>query len=88
MKRKHKRRFATYYYTDEGAPVEARATQGSCKTEDGAKRATAVRLVLDQYVKAVIFDRAKGVAIWTFTRTSYGVRMALGSATQLLRRIK
>ena len=75
--RTFKRPFATYYYTASvsGDP----AHQGAAKTEEGAKRSTVVRIILAQYVKAVILDRRGGTVLYTLRRTQGGIAIHYGS---------
>ena len=94
MKKKNfARPYTTLYYNSITSPERAWVSQGACKTEDGAKVATAVRLVLGQHVMAKVFDRRTEIQIFTFKRTTDGIKMWFGreegsNVVQLRRRLK
>jgi hypothetical protein len=90
-KAKIKHPFATLYYTDPMAKVDAYSSQGTTKSEDGFKRAGAVKLILGQYAKVIVIDRRTGVIAYTLRRTLNGISIHYGdSAMQVshLRRVK
>lgn len=87
------RPYTTLYYGSITDGEKAWVTQGACKTEDGAKVATAVKLILGQYGMARVYDKRNEVLIFTFKRTVDGIKMWFGreegsNVVQLKRRRK
>jgi hypothetical protein len=76
-----KRRFKTLYYSTIGVNQGAYVSQGAASSEDGAKKATVVRVFLEQYPQAIIIDRVTGVVIYTLRHTSKGITVHYGTAT-------
>ena len=74
-----KRPYTTLYYHGPNDEYAAHATHGACASEQGAIRASIVRVFLGQYTKAVIYDRTTGVAIYNVKRASGGLRVDYGS---------
>jgi len=88
-----KRPYATKYYTGLAVREDAYSTQGAATTEQGAIRATVVRIFMSEYAKAVIFDRRTNVPIYTVKIGVHGIQVHYGSAVlndvaDKLRRIK
>jgi len=78
----YKRPFATHYYrfpTDTGPEL---VSQGAAKTEEGAIRATVVRVFVGQYAKAIIYDRDSGSAMYHVITGPGGLRVRYGSGVQ------
>lgn len=75
-----KRPYATHYYSDPAAKEPAFTSQGAAKTDEGAIRATVVRVFMHQYVKALIHDRRTGLLLYTIKLDSGGLRVHYGRA--------
>ncbi len=85
----HKRPFATYYFHGILDKDDEYASTGCCETEDGAKSRTIVKVYLNKYEKAVIYNRNTGVTLLTLIRTKHGVEERWGHrTTDYLRRVK
>ncbi len=80
-----KRPYATHYFTLASDKESSLTQQGAAKTEDNAKRATVVRIILDQWAKATIVDRRSGIVIYTLVRTGRGIDIKLGGREALRR---
>ncbi len=74
-----KRPFRTYYYDEVDAPYDAYVTQGNCKSEDGAKRASIVRVYMREHPKALIINTRTWIVLWTLKRTDKGVEEYIGN---------
>lgn len=85
-----KRPFATYYYADIHCEHNAYSTQGHAATEQGAIRASVVRVFLEQHAMAVIIDRRTGVPIYSVKRGVQGISVHYGTSTTTtqLKRVK
>jgi hypothetical protein len=85
-----KRPFATHYFSDLNARENAYASQGAASSERGAIRATVVHVFMQEWAKALIYDRRTGVLIYTVKVTSHGIQVYYGATaeTQHLRRVK
>lgn len=75
--KKLKRPFITRYFDEPGGAAEA---HGACTTEEGAIRATVVRIFVGQWLYAVVFDRSKAgdVPIYTIKRTGNALTVHYG----------
>jgi hypothetical protein len=87
-----KRRYATNYYTSVHDRGPSFTSHGAAASEQGAIRATVVRIFMGQYGKAVVVDRETGIPIYTIKLTVEGLRVQYGrgEAEQpvLLRRVR
>lgn len=82
MKTLIKRPFATHYYSSAGDHEPSFTSCGAAKTEEGAIRATVVRVFIGQYAKAIIHDRVTGVALYHVLTGAGGLRIRYGSGVQ------
>lgn len=86
-----KRPYATHYFTSPGDKFAAFTAHGACSSEQGAIRATVVRIFMGQYSKAVVVDRELEIVIYTIRLTGAGLQVTYGreqQAAPLLRRVK
>lgn len=73
------RPFATHYFTNPNDTKAAEISHGACSTEQGAIRASVVRLFLGQYGRCQIVDRESGAVIYTVKRNMHGLHIRYGS---------
>lgn len=95
MKRRQKRKvslrpYATQYYLSLHDTKPAAHHHGACASEEGAIRATVVRVFLGQWAKAEILERDTGRLLYTVILSSAGISVHYGRAVKpsLLRRVK
>lgn len=73
------RRYATHYYNGvHDSSPKAISSHGAAASEQGAIRATVVRIFLGQYAKAIVVDRELDVPIYTIRLTSSGLQVTYG----------
>jgi hypothetical protein len=85
-----KRRYATHYFTGIADGLPSYVSHGAASSEQGAIRATVVRIFLGQYGKAVVIDRELNVPIYTIKLTAQGLRVHYGREAEppvVLRRV-
>lgn len=78
MEQELKRPFATFYYRGVFDPLDQPVHQGAAKTEVNARRATVVRIIIEQYAKAVIIDRHDGTVLYTLRHAKSGITISFG----------
>lgn len=91
-----KRPFVTFYYSDVHAREAVFVSQGFSASAEGAVRASVVRVFLNEYGKALIFDRRDGALVYTVKTGAEGLRVNYGRTDEIrttrirtpLRRIK
>ena len=74
-----RRPFSTHYYRGAGDREPEAVSHGACASEEGAIRATVVRVFMGQYQKAIIHDRRTGVAIYNVRQGPGGIQVRYGS---------
>lgn len=67
-----KRPYATHYFNSTRDVSAAFTSTGAAASEQGAIRASVVRLFLGQYEKCIIYDRYTGVPIYNLKRKPGG----------------
>lgn len=78
MKKAIKRPYATHYYGDHADKLPSYISHGACSTEQGAIRATVVRIFMGEYGKAVVVDRELEIPIYTIKLTEAGLQVRYG----------
>lgn len=73
-----KRPYATHYYTLSGDRGPAFTAHGACSSEQGAIRATVVRIFMGEYQKAVVVDRELDITIYTIKLSAAGLQVSYG----------
>jgi hypothetical protein len=76
--RAFKRPYATHYYTNATDRNPSITSNGACASEEGAIRASAVRIFMGQYGKCKVVDRTSGAVIYTVARGSKGFDVRYG----------
>jgi hypothetical protein len=74
-----KRQYATHYFSGQRDRFPAAVSHGACASEEGAIRASAVRIFLGQYQKCQVVDRANGVTLYTVRTGAGGIHVEYGS---------
>jgi hypothetical protein len=74
-----KRPYATHYFTLATDRVADVVSHGAAATEQGAIRASIVRVFMGQYQKAIVFDRHTGVALYNIRPGAGGLQVRYGS---------
>jgi hypothetical protein len=74
-----KRPYVTHYYAGVNDGAAAYKSYGAAASEQGAIRAAIVRVFLGQWAKAVVHDRATGVALYNIRVGVGGIRVQYGS---------
>lgn len=77
-----RRPFATHYFHSANDRAPAHCSRGAASTEEGAIRATIVRVFLGQYGKAIIYDRRTGVALYNVRPGPSGLQVRYGSGIE------
>jgi hypothetical protein len=72
------RPFATHYFTSVGDKDPTAVSKGAASTEQGAIRASIVRIFMGQYAKAVIIDRESGVPLYNVRPGPQGLQIRYG----------
>jgi hypothetical protein len=72
------RPFATHYFSSVGDKDAATVSKGAASTEQGAIRASIVRIFMGQYAKAVIVDRETGVPLYNVRPGPQGLQIRYG----------
>lgn len=71
-----KRPFQTLYYSSVRGKVQDRSSHGHAASEEGAIRAAVVRIFVDQYAVARIYEA--GALIYTLYRDRGGLHLSYG----------
>lgn len=80
-----KRPYATHYYTSATDRTPTFTSHGACSSEQGAIRATVVRIFMGQYGKAMVVDRTLDVVIYTIKLTVAGLQVTYGRDHEAVR---
>jgi len=77
-----RRPYATHYFTSADDRFASWISNGTCASEQGAMRASVVRIFLGQYGKCQIVDRYTGAVLYTMKRSAHGITTTYGSDVQ------
>jgi hypothetical protein len=81
-KKEIKRPYSTHYFNDENDKTPDAVSHGACSSEEGAIRASIVRVFMGQYRKCIIIDRFTGVALYNLRVGAGGIQVRYGSGVE------